>query len=110
MSSGCSGSLGEFLVRSTPVFNQTFFVGEFAEKTREFVRAHGGLGIAVEFVTLGGERLDVLEIQAIEGEGMTLVTRDERLVFLPYAQLAHVAVMAQRDHRTASFQLLTNAP
>ena len=89
------------------MFDQAFFEGDFAERALEFVREHDGLGIAVELVTAGGERLDVLEILATD-EGVRLVTRDERLVFLPYAQIAHVDVSGLRDHRMASFQLATS--
>ena len=44
------------------MFDQAFFDGEFAETALEFVREHEGLGIAVEFVTSSGQRLDVLEV------------------------------------------------
>jgi hypothetical protein len=87
------------------VFDQAFFLGEFAEKTREFLQAHGEENSSVEFATLGGERLDVVELRDIGANGMALVTRSERLVFLPYAQLAYVEITVQRDHRIASFQL-----
>ena len=85
------------------MFDEEFFVGEFADRARAFLGEHGGLG--VEFVTVTGERLDVLTVESTEGDGMTLVTRSERLVFLPYAQLAYVEMAGQRDHRIASFQL-----
>jgi hypothetical protein len=91
----------------TSVFDQAFFEGEFSEKALEFVREQEGLGIAVEIVTLSGEHLDVLEIVATD-EGARLVTRGESLVFLPYAQIAHVGVSGLRDHRIASFQLATS--
>src|SRR5262245_26715496 len=89
---------------SVSVFDHAFFEGEFAEKALDFVREHEGLGIAVEVATASGDHLDVLEILAME-EGVRLVTRDQRLVFLPYAQIAHVNVSALLDHRTASFRL-----
>jgi hypothetical protein len=34
-----------------------------------------------------------------------LVTRDGRLVLLPYGRIAHVDVSLLRDHRVASFEL-----
>jgi hypothetical protein len=85
------------------VFDQTFFEGAFAARARGVLDLHGG--IAVEFVTVGGEHLDVLSVESLEGDGMTLVTRSERLVFLPYAQIALVEMKGERDHRIASFKL-----
>lgn len=86
------------------MFDEAFFRTELAARAVEFSRAHGGLGLRVELVTAGGERLDVLEVAA-ESDGIRLVTRDERLVLLPYAQIAHVDVSLLRDHRVASFEL-----
>jgi len=89
------------------VFDEKFFAGEFADRASEFLDEHGGLG--VEFVTVTGERLDILAVESTEGDGMTLVTRSERLVFLPYAQLAYIEMAGQRDHRIASFRLSDSA-
>lgn len=85
------------------MFDETFFGKEFAKRAGEFSREHGGLGVRVEVVTHGGERLDVLEIIATDS-GARLVTRDERLVFVPYAQIAHVDVSLLRDHRVEAFE------
>ena len=85
------------------MFDKAFFGKEFAESERELSREHGGLGMRVEVVTASGERLDVLEIEAGK-DGARLVTRDERLVFLPYGQIAHVDVLLLRDHRIESFE------
>lgn len=87
------------------MFDRAFFDGpDFADRVREFIASKGTLGIRLEVVTLSGERLDTLEIEPAK-TGARLVTRDERLVFVPYAQMAHVDVSALRDHRTASFEL-----
>ena len=86
------------------MFDEGFFSKEFVKRAREFGREHGGLGVRVEVTTSTGERIDVLEIRP-GGDGVRLVTRDERLVFLPYAQIAHVDVSLLRDHRIESFEL-----
>ena len=93
-----------WLLPSRPVFDESFFEKEFAKRAREFSREHGGLGVRLEFVTREGERLDVLEMKS-SGDGVRLVTRDERLVFLPYGEIAHVDVSLLRDHRVDSFEL-----
>jgi hypothetical protein len=86
------------------VYDEGFFGREFAERVEEFRREREGLGVRVEIVTLEGERLDVLDI--VSGDaGVRLVTRDDRLVFLPYAHIAHVDVTLLRDHRITSFEL-----
>lgn len=97
-----------FCYGRAPVFDEAFFGSAFGERVREFSLEHGSLGLRVEVVTRGGERLDTLELTALE-TGTRLVTRDERLVFLPYAQIAHVDVSPLRDHRVAGFQLLTKS-
>jgi hypothetical protein len=91
------------------VFDEAFFDGPgFAGRVREFTTEQGTLGFRVEVVTLSGERLDTLNIEADE-TGVRLATRDDRLVFLPYAQIAHVDVSPLRDHRTVGFQLSTGS-
>jgi hypothetical protein len=90
------------------VFDKEFFAGAFAAKAREILDEDGG--VAVEFVTLGGERIDALAVQSLDDDGMALLTRSERLVFLPYAQVGHVEMSGQRDHRIASFRLPESAP
>jgi hypothetical protein len=91
------------------VFDSAFFDGPgFAARVREFILKEDTLGARVEVVTLSGERLDTLEIEPTKS-GARLITRDDRLVFLPYAQIAHVDVSPLRDHRTAGFQLSTSS-
>jgi hypothetical protein len=86
------------------VFDRAFFGEEFETRVREFSREHEGLGVRVEIVTLEAERLDVLELHTVD-TGVRLVTRDDRLVFLPYASIAHLDVSLLRDHRIAGFEL-----
>jgi hypothetical protein len=90
------------------VFDETFFGKDFAKRAGAFSREHGGLGVRVEFVTRSGERLDVLTIKATK-DGATMITRDDRMVFLPYAQIAHVDVALLRDHRIAAFEFPTDS-
>ena len=86
------------------MLDKAFFDGtEFSGRVRDFTVEEGTLGVRVEVVTLNGERLDTLAIETAETEAR-LITRDDRLVFLPYAQIAHVDVSPLRDHRTTSFR------
>jgi len=86
------------------MFDMAFFGGSFAERVREFSREHDDTHVRLEVVTLTGERLDALTLRAAE-TGTSLSTRDERLVFLPYAQIAYVDVAILKDHRVTGFQL-----
>jgi hypothetical protein len=81
-----------------------FFSGPFPERVRAFTREHDDAHVRLELVTLGGERLDALQLSAVE-TGTTLSTRDQRLVFLPYEQIAYVEVAILQDHRVPGFQL-----
>jgi hypothetical protein len=100
-------SVAELFVTVEPVFDEAFFATGLPEKARQFSREHGeDMGISVEVVTLAGDRLDILEVTAAE-DGVMLVTRDTRLVFLPYPNITHVDVSLLRDHRIPSAQLLT---
>ena len=95
---------GAAFVSVVPVFDMAFFGGAFAESVREFSRDHDDAHVRLEVVTLTGERLDALELSAVE-TGIRLSSRDERLVFMPYAQVAFVEVAILKDHRVPGFQL-----
>jgi hypothetical protein len=87
------------------VFDADFFFGRgFIETVQEFGRDHGDANLRLEIVTLGGERLDTLQFEAV-GSGLRVSTRDDRLIFLPYPHIAYIDVSAMRDHRIAGFQL-----
>ena len=98
------GEFGAAFVSVVSVFDMAFFGGAFAERVREFSRDHDDAHVRLEVVTLSGERLDALELSAVE-TGIRLSSRDERLVFLPYAQVAFVEVAILKDHRVPGFQL-----
>ena len=85
-----------------------FFGGAFSERVRAFSRAHQDANVRLEVVTLNGERLDALELSAVES-GTRVSTRDNRLVFLPYSLIAYVDVAILQDHRIAGFQLLLDS-
>lgn len=92
------------------MFDSAFFDGpDFSGRVHEFTVEEGTLGVRVEIVTADGDRLDTLEIETAESE-VRLITRDDRLVFLPYAQIAHVDVSPLRDHRTTSFRFPNGSP
>jgi hypothetical protein len=86
------------------VFDMGFFGGAFAERVREFSHAHNDANVRLEVVTLTGERLDALQLSAVE-TGARLSTRDDRLVFLPYTHIAYLDVAILKDHRIEGFQL-----
>jgi hypothetical protein len=86
------------------MFDVAFFGGAFAQRVREFSHDHDNAHLRFELVTISGERLDALELRA-EDTGASLATRDNRLVFLPYSQVAYVEVEALVDRRVPGFQL-----
>jgi hypothetical protein len=97
------------------VFDADFFnEGTFLEAVREFSRDHGDTGIRgeatlrVEIVTLTGDRLDTLELTGAEA-GATLSTRGDRLVFVPYGQIAYIEVSVLQDHRIPGFRTPTSS-
>jgi hypothetical protein len=94
------------------VFDADFFFSRgFLETLQEFSRDHGEYGdgnLRVEVVTLTGDRLDTLQLDAVEN-GTRLSTRDERLVFVPYQQIAYLDVSILQDHRVAGFRLSTSS-
>ena len=89
---------------SCRMFDMGFFSGAFAERVREFSHAHNDASVRLEVVTLTGERLDALQLSAVE-TGARLSTRDDRLVFLPYTHIAYLDVAILKDHRIEGFQL-----
>jgi hypothetical protein len=85
-----------------------FFGEEFAQMVRTCSREHDDSDVRVEIVTDTGDRLDILRVEAI-GSGIRLSTRDDLLVFLPYAHIAHIDISPTTDHRLVGFRLSTSA-
>ena len=86
-----------------------FFFGRgFLERVQEFHLEHEDGSLRVEVVTVTGERIDALQLEAVES-GTRLYTREDRLVFLPYERIAHVEVSILQDFRIPGFQLSTTA-
>ena len=81
-----------------------FFSQGFIESVQDSSRAHDEASLRLEVVTLGGDRIDTLQLRAVETV-LRLSTRDDRLVFLPYPHIAYIDVSVMRDHRVAGFQL-----
>ncbi len=92
------------------MFDADFFNGGFLATLQEFSRDqgdpgyHGDAALRVEIVTLTGDRLDTLQLTAVE-TGARLSTRDDRLAFVPYGQIAYIDVSVLQDHRIAGFRL-----
>lgn len=92
------------------MFDADFFSRGFLETLQEFSRDHGDpdyhgdATLRVEIVTLTGDRLDTSQLMAVE-TGARLSTRDDRLVFVPYEQIAYIDVSVLQDHRIPGFQL-----
>lgn len=85
-----------------------FFDEHFAQMVQECSREHDDSNVRVEVVTDAGERLDILRVEAIES-GVRVSTRDDRLVFLPYAHIAHIDVSPTTDQRLVGFRLPTGS-
>ena len=90
------------------MFDTAFFGSAFAERVQEFSRDHDHASVRLEVVSLTGERLDALEVSAVES-GARLTTRDDRLVFLPYTHIAYIEVSILQDHRIPGFRLRSDA-
>jgi hypothetical protein len=90
------------------VFDMAFFGYDFAQMVRTCSREHDDSNVRVEVVTDAGERLDILRVDAIES-GVRLSTREDRLVFLPYAHIAHIDISPLTDQRLVGFPLPTSA-
>ena len=86
------------------VFDVAYFSGAFAERVREFSQNHDDAHLRLHVVILSGERLDALELRASK-TGASLSTRDDRLLFLPYEQIAYVDVAILTDRRVPGFKL-----
>ena len=85
-----------------------FFSRGFIETVQDYSRAHDEASLRLEVVTLGGERIDTLQLRAVDTV-LRLSTRDDRLVFVPYPNIAFIDVSVMRDHRVAGFQLSSAA-
>ena len=86
------------------MFDKAFFEEEFAKRVTEFSREREGANVKVEVVALTGERFDTLRLRAVI-TGARLLTRDDRLVFLPYPNIATIEISVFQDHRIPGFRL-----
>lgn len=86
------------------MFDSAYFRGTFAERVREFSHENEDARVRVQIVTLDGEQHDALHLRAGDTGG-TVLTRDERLVFVPYSNIAYVEVAVLNDLRVPGFEL-----
>jgi hypothetical protein len=90
------------------VFDIAYFSGLFAERVREFSHDNGDARVRVQIVTVNGEQHDALHLRAGDTGG-TVLTRDARLIFVPYAHIAYVEVEILNDRRIPGFELLVDS-
>jgi hypothetical protein len=87
------------------MFDAHFFSSrDFAETVRQYSRDNEDMNVRLEVVTVNGDRLDTLHLRAAEA-GARLFTRDGRLIFMPYPNIAYVDVAVLQDHRIPGFRL-----
>ena len=86
------------------MFDVAYFSGAFADRVQAFRENHDDAHLRLHVVILSGERLDALELTASKA-GASLSTRDDRLLFLPYEQIAYVDVAILTDRRVPGFEL-----
>ena len=87
------------------MFDADFFFGRsFHDRVQAFLLENEHGSLRVEVVTLTGDRLDTLRLDAVE-KGARLYTREDRLVFMPYEHIAHIEVSILQDFRIPGFQL-----
>lgn len=90
------------------MFDIAYFRGLFADRVREFSHDHEDARVRVQVVTPNGEQHDALQLRAGETGG-TILTRDARLIFVPYSRIAYVEVSILNDHRIPGFELLVDS-
>ncbi len=90
------------------MFDIAYFRGLFAERVRQFSHDNADARVRVMVVTPDGEQHDALQLRAGEMGG-TILTRDARLVFVPYSGIAYVEVATLNDRRIPEFELLVDS-
>lgn len=90
------------------MFDAAYFQGIFAERVRAFSHDNDDARVRVEIVMPNGDRHDALQMRASTNGG-TIVTRDARLVFVPYERMAYVEVTILNDRRIPEFQLVVDS-
>lgn len=89
------------------MFDVAYFRGLFAERVREFSHDNENARVRVEIVTADGDRHDALQLRA-GADGASILTRNARLVFIPYVRIDYVEVSILNDRRIADFQLVVD--
>lgn len=97
------------------MFDASFFLdGRFLDAVHEFGREQrnpdlrGDVALRVELVMRTGDRLDTMQIEAVD-TGARLLTRDDRRILAPYEQIAYIDVSVLQDHRLPGFRTSTSS-
>jgi hypothetical protein len=90
------------------MLDREFFMREFSLRVQRFSADHDSHSVRVVVSTRGGRNFDI-ERLTTSNAGIALYTREERLVFMPYAAIEHIEVSVAQDRRVPGFEIPTES-
>ena len=86
------------------VLDRDFFRQEFPRKVRTFSDERESVPVRVVVSTVAGRDFDIQRMTS-DDTGLTLYTREDRMIFLPYGVIEHIQVSVAEDRRVQGFEL-----
>jgi hypothetical protein len=86
------------------VLDRDFFRQEFPRKVRTFSDERESVPVRVVVSTVAGRDFDIQRMTS-DDTGLTLYTREDRMIFLPYGVIEHIQVSVAEDRRVQGFEI-----
>jgi hypothetical protein len=86
------------------VLDRDFFQREFPRKVRAYRDERESVPVRVVISTVAGRDFDVQGMTA-DDTGVTLYTREDTMIVLPYGAIEHIRVSAAEDRRLQGFEI-----
>ncbi len=86
------------------MLDRDFFQREFPRKVRAFSDERESVPVRVVISTVAGRDFDIQRMTS-DDSGITLYTREDRMIFLPYGVIEHIQVSVAEDRRVQGFEI-----
>ncbi len=86
------------------MLDREFFMREFALRVQRFSEERESLPVRVVLSTASGRDFDVQRMTT-SNAGISLYTREDKLVFMPYNVIEHIEIAVAQDRRVHGFEI-----
>jgi hypothetical protein len=86
------------------MLDRDFFRREFPQKVQRFSDERESVPVRVVISTVAGRDFDIQRMTSSD-TGITLYTREDKMVVLPYGVIEHLEVSVAQDRRVPGFEI-----